>query len=59
MLIIDNTVIAYEHFHFMNHKGHSSEDFASVKLDMAKVYDWIEWAFLKNTMLVMGFPSRC
>lgn len=30
----------------------------SVKLDMSKVYDKVEWKFLEQVMLRLGFDSR-
>lgn len=29
-----------------------------LKLDMAKVYDYIEWSFLQSVLTSMGFPVK-
>lgn len=52
--ITDNILVAFEIFHSMN--GHVGENgFMTLKLDMSKVYDKVEWIFLRNMMLQLGF----
>lgn len=29
----------------------------AVKLDTGKVYDWVEWDFLRNMLLKLGFQT--
>jgi hypothetical protein len=57
-LITDNTLIAYEAFHYLKQTKNRKHDYVGIKLDMAKAYDRIEWSFLENTLTTMGFPSR-
>jgi hypothetical protein len=54
-LISDNTLIAYEILHYMRNKRRGKVGYAAVKLDMSKAYDRVEWIFLKDMMLRMGF----
>jgi len=53
-LITDNVVIAYECTHYLKRKKGKSGACA-IKLDMAKAYDRIEWAYLRRIMLALGF----
>ena len=51
-LITDNIVVAYECFHTIKNKR---EGLCVIKLDMHKAYDRVEWPFLKEIMLRLGF----
>ena len=56
-LISDNILIAYELMHAM--RGDLSTHGAmALKLDMSKAFDRVEWDFLAQTMLRLGF-RRC
>ena len=53
-LISDNILVVFESLHSMQkHKG--KYDFMAIKLDMSKVYDRIEWPYLKAVMAKFGF----
>ncbi|XP_074306059.1 uncharacterized protein LOC141641287 [Silene latifolia] len=55
-LITDNILVAFELFHHMkNARGGGGH--MALKLDMAKAYDRIEWHFLEETLLAMGFDT--
>jgi hypothetical protein len=53
-LISDNILTAYECFHYLKRKKGKSPDCA-IKLDMAKAYDRIEWTYLEEIMVKLGF----
>jgi hypothetical protein len=55
-LITDNTLIAFEAFHYLKQSKAKKHGYVGIKLDMAKAYDRIEWKFLEQTLLTMGFP---
>ncbi|XP_062005742.1 uncharacterized protein LOC133722901 [Rosa rugosa] len=46
-LISDNTLIANEVSHFIHNNRSSSDGVMSLKLDMSKAYDRMEWVFLE------------
>jgi hypothetical protein len=57
-LITDNTLLAFETFHYLKHNKNKKKGYVGIKLDMAKAYDRLEWSFIENTLLTMGFPSK-
>lgn len=57
-LIIDNILVAYETLHYIKNHNSGRLGFMAFKLDMSKAYDKVEWSFLKNVVLQMGFDER-
>jgi hypothetical protein len=57
-LITDNILIAYESRHFLKQKKKGNLGYATIKLDMSKAYDRVEWQFLREMMLRLGFHRR-
>lgn len=58
-LISDNILlIAYEMTHHLLNKRKGGTSYAAIKLDMIKAYDRVEWLFLKDMMIKMGFERR-
>lgn len=53
-LISDNVLLAFELNHFIKSKPKSKEDFMTLKLDVSKAYDRVEWAFLRLMLLRLG-----
>lgn len=54
-LISDNILIAFEANHWMRNRKKGKLGFASLKLDMSKAYDRVEWKSLEAIMDKMGF----
>ena len=55
---IPNIPIAYEVNHSLNSKSTDKEGSMSIKLDMSKAFDRVEWHFLKGMKLALDFhPS--
>jgi hypothetical protein len=56
-LISDNTLVATEVAHFMHKLRRKSDGFFSLKLDISKAYDRLEWSFLEAILLRLGFAQ--
>ncbi|KAK0607443.1 hypothetical protein LWI29_015165 [Acer saccharum] len=58
-LITDNAMIGFECMHALRRKVNGKKKgFMSLKLDMSKAYDRVDWNFLKGMMLRLGFSER-
>ena len=51
-------LISYETLHYLNRKTQGKHGYASMKVDMTKAYNRVEWAFLESVMLRMGFDVK-
>ncbi|CAM8977963.1 unnamed protein product [Rhodiola kirilowii] len=56
--ITDNFIIAHEVSHYLRSCKGSSNYYASIKVDMSKAYDRVEWSFLEALMRRMGFADK-
>jgi hypothetical protein len=57
-LITDNTLIAFECLHALNHGRHSCKNFGALKLDLTKAYDHVDWKYLERVLTRLGFHCR-
>ena len=57
-LITDNILVAFETMHYLNQKTCGKVGKMTLKLDMSKAFDRVEWRFLESIMLKMGFTTK-
>ena len=57
-LIFDNILVAFETLHSMNIHKSSKYSYMTVKLDMSKAYDRVEWSFFEEVMRKLGFNEQ-
>lgn len=57
-LISKYILLAYEILHTFRQKHLGRKGFMALKLDMSKVYDRVEWSFLKDVMSRMAFTAK-
>ena len=56
--ILDNIMISHEFLYYLKNKMLGKDSFMSMKLDMSKAYDRVEWRFLEAVMRKMGFNDK-
>lgn len=56
-LITDNVLVANETLHTMHGRKKGKKGSLALKLDISKVYDRVEWNFLRGIMSKLGFPD--
>ena len=47
-LISDNILVAFETLHHLRNKRKGKSSYMTLKLDMSKAYDKVEWVFLEK-----------
>ena len=57
-LILDNVLVAFEFMHYLNHKDEGKNNYMSIKLDISKAFDRVEWKFIHEVMVKMGFAKK-
>lgn len=53
-LITDNVLLAFELNRFLNTRRKTKDNYMTLKLDISKAYDQVEWSFLRNILLHLG-----
>lgn len=57
-LITDNALIAYECLHHLRSMKGGKRCYITMKLDMSKAYDRVEWRFIEKMLLRLGFRNQ-
>ena len=57
LLITDNVLVAYEVLHTMHYRNKGKIGSLSLKLDIHKVYNRVEWVFLRSIMIKLGLSD--
>lgn len=56
--VTHNVLIAYEINHYIRNRRYGKNGFMTLKLDLRKAYDRVEWTFLESMMLKLGFVAE-
>ena len=56
--ITDNTTIVFEVLYKMRNKRKGKKGQMTIKLDIGKAYDGVEWEFLRQMMIKIGLDER-
>ena len=56
--ITDNVLVAFETMHSIDQRRKGKNELMTIKLNISKAYDRVEWAFLEVMMRKLGFGER-
>lgn len=57
-MISDNIMIAFEAHQYLKKKRQGKDGFTTLKLDMSKAFDQVEWPFLHAMLSKLVFDNR-
>ncbi|XP_073046024.1 uncharacterized protein [Primulina eburnea] len=57
-LITDNIIVGFEVLHWLRCRKTGHKRYGALKLDMSKAYDRVEWDFLQQMMIRLGFEHN-
>lgn len=57
-LISDNIIIGHESLNAIKNNKFGNRKMTAIKLDISKAYDRVEWSYLREIMLKLGFNQR-
>lgn len=57
-LITNNAINAFECLHAINSNADERSEFCAYELDLSKAYDRVDWRFLNNVILKLGFQQE-
>jgi hypothetical protein len=56
--IQDNAVVAFKVVHYIKVDKCKQKNNVALKLNISKIYDRIDWVYLKEVMLKLGFAPK-
>lgn len=56
--IADNIIVGHKALHYLTHLKRGKIGYVALKLDMSKAYDRVEWSYLYQVMIKLGFHSK-
>uniref|UniRef100_A0A803PV44 Reverse transcriptase domain-containing protein n=1 Tax=Cannabis sativa TaxID=3483 RepID=A0A803PV44_CANSA len=57
-LISDNILVSFEILHYLRRKRKGKDGYMTLKLDMSKAYDRVDWSFLEAMLRKLGFANH-
>ncbi|KAJ9548141.1 hypothetical protein OSB04_020684 [Centaurea solstitialis] len=57
-LITDNVMVAFETLHTMQRNTRKKYGEVALKIDISKAYDRLDWNYLRQMLIALGFPRR-
>lgn len=51
-------MVSYKVMHYLKKKRRGNEGYMAMKINISKAYDRIEWGYLQEVLLKMGFHRR-